>query len=168
MSPHIMQDASKKSNKIIFNDSDNEESTPIKTPAVVVSKTAAKKANEKRNLTLFDDGDDSDQEDYGKGFAIKEQFQGAKGEKLMKLQSRFQNDARFKMDSRFLDDINHGENDGDADEGVDDSAKTSHTRNGEQTAYDDERQWQYNILESVMGKKVNQGPSYTSKDTKKK
>lgn len=132
-------------------------------------KPVQKKKTDKKNLTLFDDGDDNEHEDYGKDFAIKEQFQGAKGEKLMRLQSRFQNDSRFKMDARFLDDYGryHNEEEAEEEEG-DDYEMNNVQNNGYQAPEDDERQWQYNILESVMGKKVNQGPPAPSKDAKKK
>ncbi|KAM6060424.1 nucleolar protein 8 isoform 2-T2 [Theristicus caerulescens] len=46
-----------------------------------------------------DDQDDTDDE----RFKIKPQFEGKTGEKLLKLQSRFGTDERFRMDARFLE-----------------------------------------------------------------
>lgn len=150
----------------MFSESEDE-SSPAKTPATSQkSTTAPKPKDKKKNLTLFDEEDENygDNEDYGKDFAIKEQFQGTKGAKLMRLQSRFQSDSRFNMDARFLDD-NYGDDGGEDGEGEDYPTN----RNGhDQADENDERQWQYSILESVTGKKYNQGPSAPSKDSKKK
>lgn len=162
-------DTAKKSNKIVFSDDEGDSSKSVSKKAT--GKETAKKAEapqKKKNLTLFDDDDDEDggQQDYSKDFAIKEQFQGAKGEKLMRLQSRFQHDSRFKMDARFLDDDAQDDEDGDGEFDGMDVDQGHQTQNGEPE--DDERQWQYNILESVMGRKVGQGPPAPSKDSKKK
>lgn len=155
----------------MFSESDNDEPTSSKAPTTAAAKTVQKQKNETKNLTLFDDGDESEHEDYGQGFAVKEQFQGAKGAKLMKLQSRFQNDSRFKMDARFLDDYGRYQNEGDGGEEEEEGDNTEMNNvhyNGDEAPEEDERQWQYNILNSVMGKRVNQGPPAPSKDSKKK
>lgn len=105
--------------------------------------------------SLFNDEEDGDEnaEDYAKDFQIKEQFFGQKGQQLMKLQSRFQGDSRFKMDSKFLED-----SDGEEDANKRQTASKMESKESV-TAEDDERRWQYNILESVMGKKVYHEPT---------
>lgn len=118
---------------------------------------------------MFDDGDSDAEPDFQGNFEIKKQFEGEKGEKLRRLQDRFQGDNRFKLDSRFLED---DDSDGD---GVNVQANQMHgeqksneeksTENIE-TNESDERQWQMNILESVMGKRI-QG-AHKPKETQKK
>ena len=70
---------------------------------------------------LFSDSDDEENEDKKKklkkededlafGFERalnKNQFQGEKGKMLLKLQNTYVNDSRFKLDSKFKDDINY-------------------------------------------------------------
>ncbi|XP_037036322.1 probable RNA-binding protein CG14230 [Bradysia coprophila] len=95
----------------------------------------------KKSQPLFDqDADDDDDFDYAKSFEMKKQYEGESGARLQKLQSRFQNDQRFKMNENFLD-----ENDdaNEAEEVVEATDSPS-----------DERKWQYDMLESVMGKKL--------------
>lgn len=116
-------------------------------------KSTEKQSSEKKR-NLFDDDDGSDNEHGFEGnFELKQQFEGKKGEKLRRLQDRFQGDSRFKMDSKFLE--------GDSDESETDETTTK--QNGQsvakssddiETNESDERQWQLNILESVIGKKV--------------
>ncbi len=93
---------------------------------------------------MDDDEDADDNVDYGKSFEIKKQYEGEKGARLQKLQSRFQNDQRFKMNENFLDDGEDGDNVDETMEEVDEAVDS-------QT---DERKWQYDMLESVIGKKL--------------
>lgn len=110
--------------------------------------------SKKPSLFNDDEDDDDNAEDYAKDFQIKEQFFGEKGQKLMRLQSRFQGDSRFKMDSKFLEDSDNDDMDEDVKKRRT-ASKTNETEGKEgETAEDDERRWQYNILESVMGKRV--------------
>lgn len=117
--------------------------------------------------TLFeDDENEESNENYEKDFQIKEQFQGRKGEKLMQLQSRFHNDTRFNMNANFIDDKDGSDGDEYShknDEHKSRNGKTSHDNDDNE---DDERKWQYDILESVMGKKIRQ--DVPPKDAKKK
>lgn len=98
----------------------------------------------KKSKALFDDeADDDDDFDYKKNFEIKKQYEGEQGARLQKLQSRFQNDQRFKMNENFLDD--NGDVEGNEIEEFHDTVESSAT---------DERKWQYEMLESVIGKKL--------------
>lgn len=99
---------------------------------------------------LFDDDDEMEQ-DYGNSFAIKQQYEGEDGARLLKLQSKFKNDKRFDMNEKFLE---QNEND--------DRIGGNETTNVEE---DDERKWQYGILETVMGKKI-QSDSFGDKRNK--
>lgn len=151
----FIKDASKKSNKIVFDDEDSENSKKP-SQAAVVSEAKLKNGAASTKPNLFNDDLESgnEEEDYSKNFEIKEQFQGKKGERLMKLQSRFQSDTRFKMDSKFLEDDHNDDSDNEEEK------PASSSNNGQpKSAEDDEREWQYNILESVMGKKVHHEPT---------
>ncbi|KAM6121093.1 LOW QUALITY PROTEIN: nucleolar protein 8-like [Pterocles gutturalis] len=52
---------------------------------------------------LFESSEDEQDDADDERFKIKPQFEGKAGEKLLKLQSRFGTDERFRMDARFLD-----------------------------------------------------------------
>lgn len=111
-----------------------------------------------------DDGNNSADDDYTANFEVKEQFQGEKGRKLMKLQNRYQGDSRFKLDSKFMENDNESDND--------DNNMTRITESNSQQHVDEnlddeenERKWQYNILEGVVGKKLYHE---SSRETKKK
>lgn len=81
---------------------------------------------------LFGNGGDDDQDDdYSKDFRSKRQFEGAEGQKLLELKTRFKNDDRFQMDEDFFE--------GKVEEV---------TEKGSQ----EERQRQLEILGSVVGK----------------
>lgn len=112
---------------------------------IIFDEPNSETGNVKKKAKLFDDDAEDDNDfDYAKSFEIKKQYEGEKGARLQKLQSRFQNDQRFNMDEKFLDD-DVAEN---KVEGFDDNAESK----------SDERQWQYDMLESVMGKKLQPEP----------
>lgn len=122
-----------KSNKIVFDAPEPVLKRAVITP--LVTKTQPK------GKALFDDEED-EQLDYSKDFAVKEQYEGAKGARLLRLQSSFKNDKRFDMDTNFLEDSYEED-------------ETEHVNEvAEVVEEDDERKWQYGILESVMGKKI--------------
>ncbi|NWU76506.1 NOL8 protein, partial [Onychorhynchus coronatus] len=52
---------------------------------------------------LFDSSEDEQDGTDDERFKIKPQFEGKAGEKLLRLQSRFGTDERFRMDARFLE-----------------------------------------------------------------
>lgn len=102
----------------------------------IVFNTDQQTSNQSNNKQLFDE--DSDVEETI-NLPIKPQFEGKEGHKLFQLQSRFQNDKRFEMNERFLE---NNEND--------------------KIASEDEKEQQLSILEKVLGKTV------VAKDVKQK
>lgn len=150
-------DSAKRPKKVVFDDADE---PSVAQPAKSSTDSPRPVAREAKKATLFADEDDDDQnENYQNDFAIKEQFQGAKGEKLMRLQTRFQGDKRFAMDATFLD------RDSDVDDEEDGKSRrqttSQKTKKGQienVSEVDDERKWQYDILESVIGKKLRNEP----------
>ncbi|XP_031976521.1 nucleolar protein 8-like isoform X3 [Corvus moneduloides] len=61
------------------------------------------KSASKPSGRLFDSSEDEQEDTDDERFKIKPQFEGKAGEKLLKLQSRFGTDERFRMDARFLE-----------------------------------------------------------------
>ncbi|KAM6387484.1 LOW QUALITY PROTEIN: nucleolar protein 8-like [Pluvialis apricaria] len=57
----------------------------------------------KTSSRLFESSKDEQDDTDDERFKIKPQFEGKAGEKLLKLQSRFGTDERFRMDARFLE-----------------------------------------------------------------
>ncbi|XP_055911491.1 probable RNA-binding protein CG14230 [Eupeodes corollae] len=93
---------------------------------------------------LFQDDSDQEEGSVANDFAMKPEYEGAKGAALMKLQSKMSLDPRFKIDSKFVDKV-------DEDEPV----KNENS----------ERDWQYGILEQVVGTKFSN--TTQGKDPKK-
>ncbi|KAK4884257.1 hypothetical protein RN001_000528 [Aquatica leii] len=89
----------------------------------------------KEKIQLFDE-EDEDNTDFN--FKEQHQFDGIKGQKLIQLQSKFQNDNRFKMDSRFLED----------------DEEEQEEIIGNTVLADNEKEKQLEILESVLGQKL--------------
>ncbi|NWT85318.1 NOL8 protein, partial [Lanius ludovicianus] len=63
----------------------------------------------KPSSRLFDSSEDEQEDTDDERFKIKPQFEGKAGEKLLKLQSHFGTDERFRMDARFLESDNEEE-----------------------------------------------------------
>ncbi|XP_018579304.1 probable RNA-binding protein CG14230 isoform X2 [Anoplophora glabripennis] len=114
--------------KIIFDETEN-----VNTDELNHTGTNSKKS-------LFDD--ELQEDDFEPNFEIKEQFQGEKGQKLLELQTRYKNDKRFVLDSRFLD------------ENGDEKEADDHLENKEEVSLEDEKKKEYQILEQILGKKV--------------
>uniref|UniRef100_A0A3B3QUZ8 Nucleolar protein 8 n=1 Tax=Paramormyrops kingsleyae TaxID=1676925 RepID=A0A3B3QUZ8_9TELE len=101
---------------------------------------------------LFLSDEDDDEEDDQR-FQIKPQFEGEAGQKLMKLQSRFGADERFRMDSRFL-------------ESEQEASTADHKScNGLEVELEEEKKKNLNILESVLH--IGLQASETSKESVK-
>lgn len=168
----FIQDTVKKSNKIIFEDDDDDggSSTAIlaQSPKVHTQTKSEeiKSSEKKRNLFDNNDAEDSDNENAFEGnFEIKQQFEGRKGERLRKLQDRFQGDSRFKMDSKFIEDRSDESDTETSSSNRKEKNSTDKKSDEIETNEIDERQWQLNILESVIGRKVI---SNVTKETLKK
>lgn len=163
------KDAPRQNKKILF-DADGEGSNPSMVHSNNVTAESSKnisgnKTTKKQQLfNDEDDGNNSADDDYTANFEVKEQFQGEKGRKLMKLQNRYQGDSRFKLDSKFMENDNEIDND---DNNMIRNTESNSQRNIDENLDDEEneRKWQYNILESVVGKKLYHE---SSRETKKK
>lgn len=103
--------------------------------------------------SLFDEGDSDGDQDFEGNFENKQQFEGEKGEKLRRLQDRFHGDSRFKMDAKFMEEDSDNEN-GESSHKQNNQMSNENTGDDIETNENDERQWQLNILESVLGKRV--------------
>lgn len=136
----------KKSNKIVFD-------VPEVKPSVDNGQNKQDVPTRTIGKPLFMDDNDED-EDYSNDFRVKEQYQGEKGAQLLKLQSRFKNDKRFDMDSKFWEETG----------GDDEFQQNEQVVNEVEADEDDERKWQYGILESVMGKRIQSEASNEKKN----
>ncbi|XP_062582788.1 nucleolar protein 8-like [Saccostrea cucullata] len=109
----------------------------------------ANKTNTEREKkpALFDSSSDeaSDEDADEERFRIRPEFEGKAGKKLMKLQSRYKNDERFKLDEKFMDESG-SEKDGSSDE--EEEGFKPPTEN------DDEKSRALKILEEVVGSKA--------------
>ncbi|KAJ1524535.1 hypothetical protein ONE63_011027 [Megalurothrips usitatus] len=138
--------------KIVFNDVDIEEAVqPLKQPNANRGVNKSQE-NKQKSLTLFNDSDSEAEDELSQGFQVKKQFEGKKGKKLLDLQSRFNNDQRFKLDERFYE----------SDEDVGSSLPTkrvpqSQTSDGGYEGVEgiaEEREQQLQILSGILGKPV--------------
>lgn len=151
----IFQDGPKQNKKIFFDDEEGGSAQPSRqSPKTPAEKSKAENGHKQ---TLFDDDNDDDDEEFTGNFEIKAHLEGEQGKRLMKLQSRYHGDSRFKLDAKFLDDDREEADDDEQPYQMDNEA------NNADNDEDDERRWQYNILEGVVGRKL-----YTAIDSKKK
>lgn len=90
---------------------------------------------------LFDSSSENedDEEIDKEQFRIRPEYEGKAGKQLMKLQARFQNDERFRMDEKFIDEPDSSEEDSE-EEG-----------NNNQKETRDEKSRAYKILGEVLG-----------------
>nr|CAH7727309.1 unnamed protein product [Callosobruchus chinensis] len=131
---------SKPKNKIIFEETDD------------MSHNTRKKAKQGKTRPLFDELED---EDFTANFAIKEQFEGLEGQKLLQLQSKYKHDKRFVLDSRFLDTSK-------------DSIPNNHeVANDEHMTILDEKRKEYEILNEILGKNITRKSTSGVESTKK-
>lgn len=147
---YLFQDGPKQNKKIFFDDEGGE----AKSSKKIDKKPIENPIERKIKQALFDDEND-DEVDFSANFEIKKQFEGEKGKRLMKLQNRYQGDSRFNLDEKFLEDENEGDED--------DQAYALDNEANQVNEEDDERKWQYNILEGVVGRNLYQDPSKEAK-----
>ncbi|XP_071406143.1 nucleolar protein 8-like [Pithys albifrons albifrons] len=88
--------------KHILFDSDTENET-LKKDASLGNMPGEDTSAPKPSGKLFDSSEDEEDNTDNERFIIKPQFEGKAGEKLLRLQSRFGTDERFRMDARFLE-----------------------------------------------------------------
>lgn len=91
---------------------------------------------------LFGSDDENENDDDDNDVQFKSLPSGKKGEKLVQMQAKQSLDPRFRIDAKFVED--------DEDE---EEANAQDTTNDENV--EDERQWQMNILEQVVGTKLD-------------
>ncbi|XP_066452513.1 nucleolar protein 8 [Eleutherodactylus coqui] len=147
----------KKSQHIMFNSESEEESE--KEEEASTSNVHDDKENHVKTQLFDSSGEDSDDEEEkdDERFELKTYYEGRYGEKLMRLQSRFGTDERFKMDARFLEDGSEDEEDTEqpqmlqADDDADDLSA--------------EKKKNLDILKNVLN--VNVEPQLTNKKTAK-
>lgn len=102
---------------------------------------------------LFQYDSDNEDESFLENFKIKEQFQGKEGQKLLELQSRYQNDKRFTLDERFIE-----HNTAEPKESNQMKPKDlMETENISEKTLEYERNTQLQILENIIGKSVKKG-----------
>uniref|UniRef100_A0A8D0FLN5 Nucleolar protein 8 n=1 Tax=Strix occidentalis caurina TaxID=311401 RepID=A0A8D0FLN5_STROC len=70
---------------------------------LVITLITSDESAPKTSVRLFESSEDEQDDTDDERFKIKPQFEGKAGEKLLKLQSRFGTDERFRMDARFLE-----------------------------------------------------------------
>lgn len=103
----------------------------------------------KKHKALFDEEDENDEETWNnEKFDVKENAD----EKYMKLQANFGNDSRFTLDERFIE-----------------NAKENEENEEESNTYDlqKEKEWQFNILEDVLGVPVEKNKPKDQEPIKK-
>ncbi|XP_062977275.1 nucleolar protein 8 [Elgaria multicarinata webbii] len=100
-----IQSTNKQTHIVFDSDGENESEIEEITKEGSSGKLAGKEFTTKTSGKLFESSEDeldtADEEDDR--FKIKPQFEGKAGVKLMRLQSRFGTDERFRMDTRFLE-----------------------------------------------------------------
>ncbi|NXT85131.1 NOL8 protein, partial [Zapornia atra] len=92
----------------------------------------------KTSSRLFESSEDEEDDTDDERFKIKPQFEGKAGEKLLKLQSRFGTDERFRMDARFLESDSEEE------------ADTKDLKEGEEEELEAEKKKNLQILGSLL------------------
>lgn len=132
-------DGSKSSKKIKFSDaeSDNEEQP--------------RESANKLKTNIFGSDDENEDDD---DVQFKTLPSGKKGAKLVQMQAKQSLDPRFRIDAKFVDD----------EEDEEDASENKGKTNDD---VEDERQWQMNILEQVVGTKLDTVKN-TEKSTKNK
>ncbi|XP_028262861.1 nucleolar protein 8 [Parambassis ranga] len=130
------------STKSLFQDSQSEDEA-TGDEATNQSSTIKEKASAHQLFSGSED-EDGDEDKDGSRFKIRPQFEGRAGQKLMELQSRFGTDERFRMDSRFLEDMEE-------DKKQKDESVMQKNLTEDDDALEEERKKNLSILQNVLG-----------------
>ncbi|EEC03941.1 conserved hypothetical protein [Ixodes scapularis] len=136
--------AQKNNRKTLFEDSDEEEGNRHRT----TGPSAAARTPPLTKFSLFeeDSGEEpaDEVEQLERDFRLRPHFEGKKGQKVLALQSRIGTDERFRLNERFL------ESDEDGDDSHDEEVNSAEVG--------DERSRNLNILRDVLGGQLGEGP----------
>ncbi|KAM7307608.1 nucleolar protein 8 [Ixodes scapularis] len=136
--------AQKNNRKTLFEDSDEEEGNRHRTTGPL----AAARTPPLTKFSLFeeDSGEEpaDEVEQLERDFRLRPHFEGKKGQKVLALQSRIGTDERFRLNERFL------ESDEDGDDSHDEEVNSAEVG--------DERSRNLNILRDVLGGQLGEGP----------
>uniref|UniRef100_A0A1I7Y5X3 Nucleolar protein 8 n=1 Tax=Steinernema glaseri TaxID=37863 RepID=A0A1I7Y5X3_9BILA len=142
-----------KSNRTVFEDSDNEENIVLNTVQSSIAKPPEEaNTSKKSQWTLFEDSDAETDDKEEVDLQIKNRHVGQKGVKLMALEARFGNDERFRMDERFAEDSD--------EEPSEEQRENQERLHAKKTELD--------ILSKVMGKTLTSKLSDEKRKTEKK
>ncbi|XP_064633236.1 nucleolar protein 8-like [Lineus longissimus] len=150
-----------KGKKIVFSDSDSDDSAADEITHAAEKKSAPGSPSKENTVKakkapgLFESDSEEDMEvvDDDEMFRIRPQFEGKAGKKLLRLQRRYGDDERFKMDEKFLESASDDE----ADENV--------ASQGDAAGERSERERQMDVLKDMFGsravdKKVAKKPTF--------
>ncbi|RUS88751.1 hypothetical protein EGW08_003468 [Elysia chlorotica] len=168
--------------RIVFDSSDDDnenedrpkDNVPLATEKI--SNPAEGKNQEISGPSLFasSDDDESDEDNFDEMFKSKPQFEGKKGEKLLKLENRIA-DKRFTLDAKFADSDSDEEEDNDKDQAEASDASEDAGRDTKVSADADltsklkeEKSSNLKVLEDVVGKStLDRFSDKISRNTKK-
>ncbi|EPB70421.1 hypothetical protein ANCCEY_10499 [Ancylostoma ceylanicum] len=91
-----LREVDQKSKRVVFADSDDEEELPSTS-----SQTASVVKTSSKGPKLFEDSSSEESDEDEGQLKITNRHEGKKGEKLMKLEARFNSDSRFQLDEKF-------------------------------------------------------------------
>ncbi|XP_013108547.1 probable RNA-binding protein CG14230 [Stomoxys calcitrans] len=127
-------DSNKKSKKIKFSDAESDPEEPLQ-----------QQAHTKKSQTNIFGSEDEDGDNDNIQF--KDLPVGRKGDKLVQMQAKQSLDPRFRIDAKFVED--------DDEEDEEEEGQHDNQIKGKNDQETDERQWQMNILEQVVGTKLD-------------
>ncbi|EYC41943.1 hypothetical protein Y032_0550g3306 [Ancylostoma ceylanicum] len=110
-----LREVDQKSKRVVFADSDDEEELPSTS-----SQTASVVKTSSKGPKLFEDSSSEESDEDEGQLKITNRHEGKKGEKLMKLEARFNSDSRFQLDEKFA---SSGSEDEDENEGAQERSK---------------------------------------------
>ncbi|CAJ0601180.1 unnamed protein product [Cylicocyclus nassatus] len=99
-----LREVDQKSKRVVFEDSDEDEEQPS---------TSSHAISSSKHPKLFEESSSEESDDNNEQLNIVNRHVGKKGEKLMKLEARFNSDSRFHLDEKF---VSSGSEDEETDE----------------------------------------------------